>query len=135
MEEAGKEQALKQVAESSLSEKVIELATVEQRAASTERARGLAEQKAEALQGKLGETETKLAQVKSIVLALDKELVDLKETMKRCEQEFYNTGFIDAENFYCKVIFKAQRLGFTKGQMAIVNVINLLKTFSFRDPS
>ena len=43
MEEAGKEQALKQVAESSLSEKVIELATVEQRAASTERARGSAE--------------------------------------------------------------------------------------------
>lgn len=43
MEEAGKEKALKQVAESSLSEKVIELATVEQRAASTERARGSAE--------------------------------------------------------------------------------------------
>ena len=43
MEEAGKEKALKQVAESSLSEKVIELATVEQRAASTERAQGSAE--------------------------------------------------------------------------------------------
>ena len=134
MEEAGKEKALKQVAESSLSEKVIELATVEQRA-SPERAQGSAEQKAEALQGKLGETETKLAQVESIVLALDKELIDLKETMKRCEQEFYNTGFIDVENFYCNVIFKAQRLGFTKGQMATVNVINLLKTFPFRDPS
>ena len=43
MEETGKEKALKQVAKSSLSEKVIELATVEQRAASTERARGSAE--------------------------------------------------------------------------------------------
>ena len=107
MEEAGKEKALKQVVESNLSEKVIELATAEQRAASIERAWGSAEQTAEALQGKLRETKTKLAQVESIVLAFDKELVDLKETMKRCEQEFYNTSFIDAENSYCKVIFEA----------------------------
>ena len=42
MEEAGKEKALKQVAESNLSEKVIELAIVEQRA-SPERAQGSAE--------------------------------------------------------------------------------------------
>ena len=45
-----------------------ELATVEQRAATAERTQDLAEQKANVLQGKLKETETKLAQVKSTVL-------------------------------------------------------------------
>ena len=45
-----------------------ELATMEQRATTAERTQDLAEQKANVLQGKLKETETKLAHVKSIVL-------------------------------------------------------------------
>ena len=55
---------------------------MEQRAASAKRAWDSTEQKVKALQGKLGETETKLAQVESIVSAHDKELVDLKEIMR-----------------------------------------------------
>jgi len=83
----------------------------------------------------MGETKTKLAQVESIVSTRDKELVDLKETMKRCEQAFYNMGFIDAENSCDKVIFEARRHGFSEGCMAIVNAINLLDSSPFSNPS
>ena len=61
---------------------IIELATTKRRATSVEKGQELAEQKVVALQGKLEEAETKLAEATSIVLACDKELADLKETMK-----------------------------------------------------
>ena len=56
-----------------------------------------------------------MAQVKSIVSTHDKELANLKEMTKRCEQEFYNMGFTDAKNSCGKVIFKAKRFGFSQG--------------------
>ena len=40
----------------------------------------------------------KLAEAVSIVTAYDKELANLKETIKMCEQVFYNMGFKDTEN-------------------------------------
>lgn len=49
-----------------------------------------------------------------MVSASDKELADLKETMKQFEQVFY-MGFIDAENSCGLVIFKALRLGSAEG--------------------
>ena len=107
MEEADKEKALKQVAEASLNEKTLELNMAEQRATTSEKARELAEQKVEDLQGKLGEAEVKLAKFSSIVSARDKELTNLKETMKNCEQVFYNIGFKDAENLVGAVVFQA----------------------------
>ena len=58
----------------------------------------MAEQKAEDLQGKLGEIEAKLAEAMSLVSARDKELADLKKTMKTWKQVYYNKGFKDAEN-------------------------------------
>lgn len=61
MEEIDKEKVLKQVAESTLNEKVLGLATTEWRETFTERAQELAKQKMEALQGKLEEAETKIA--------------------------------------------------------------------------
>ena len=61
MEEIDKEKILKQVAESTLNEKVLGLATTEWRETFTERAQELAKQKMEALQGKLEEAETKIA--------------------------------------------------------------------------
>ncbi|XP_065636557.1 uncharacterized protein LOC136070483 [Quercus suber] len=107
MEEANKEKAQKQVAKAMLNEKVLELATVERRAAFAKKAWELAERKAKDLQGKLGEAEIKLAEVASIVSTCDKELVDLKETMKTCEQVFYNMGFKDIENLVGVVVFQA----------------------------
>ena len=71
LEEVDKEKALKQVAESNLSEKVVELTTAKQRLALAKRSRGLSEQKAEELQYKLGAVETKLAQAEILVLAHD----------------------------------------------------------------
>ena len=115
LEEVDKEKALKQVVESDLSEKVTELATVEQRLALTERSRGLSEQKAGELQYKLGATETKLAQAESLVSARNQELAYLNGTMKRSEQTFYNMGFTNAENSCSKVVFYARQLRFAEG--------------------
>lgn len=67
-----------------------------------------------------------------MVSARDKELADLKETMKQFEQVFY-MGFTDAENSCGLVIFKALKLGSAEGWMAIVDALNLLVTFPFKD--
>ena len=82
MEEANKEKALKQVTGSNLNKKTLELNVAKRRITTTERAQELAEQSAEDLQGKLGKAEVKLAKVLSIVFTRDKELGNLKETMK-----------------------------------------------------
>ena len=59
------------------------------------------------MQGKLDEAKVKLAKLSSIVFAHDKELAHLKETIKNCEQLFYNMGFKDAENSIWVVVFQA----------------------------
>ena len=69
MEEADKKKALKQVAKATLKEKVLELATTDRRAIFVERTWELAKQKVEALQGKLEEAKTKLAEAASTVSA------------------------------------------------------------------
>lgn len=74
-------------------------------------ARELAEQKVEDLQGKVDEAEVKLAEVLSIVSTLDKELANLKEMMKNCEQVFYNMGFKDAENSAVAIVFQVGNSG------------------------
>ena len=115
MEEAEKEKALKQAAEASFNEKSLELNVVKRWAITAERAQELAEQKAKDLQGKLNEVKVKLAKAVSLVSAHDKELVDLKETMKTCEQVYYNIGFKDVENSTGPMIFLARKFGFAKG--------------------
>ena len=115
MEEAEKEKALKQATEASFNEKSLELNVVKRWAITAERAQELAEQKAKDLQGKLNEVEVKLAKAVSLVSAHDKELVDLKETMKTCEQVYYNIGFKDVENSTGPMIFLARKFGFAKG--------------------
>lgn len=107
MEEADKEKVLKQIAEVSLNEKTLELNVMERRVVTTERAHELAKQKAEDLQGKLSEVEVKLTEAVSLVFARDKELADLKEILKTCEQVYYNIGFKDVENWAGPVIFQA----------------------------
>lgn len=61
----------------------------------------------------------------SLVSAYDKELVDLKEMMKNCEQVFYNMGFKDAKNSAEAIVFQARKLRFAEGWMATVNAIGL----------
>ena len=129
MEEADKEKALKQVAESNLNEKTLELNVAKRWATIAEKA----QEQAEDLQGKLGEAEVKLAKVSSIVFACDKELANLKDTMKNCEHVFYNMGFKDDENSVGAIVFQARKFGFAEGWMAMVNAIGLPDTFPFRD--
>lgn len=132
MEEVDKEKALKQVTEVSLNKKTLELNSVERQPITVERAQELAKQKVEDLQGKLEEAEVNLAKVSSIVSARDKELADLKETMKNCGQVFYNMGFKDTKNLAKAVIFQARRLGFREGWMAAINAIGLPQNSFFR---
>ena len=116
MEEVEKEKALKQAAaEASFNEKSLELNVVKRWAITAERAQELAELKAKDLQGKLNEVEVKLAKAMSLVSTHDKELVNLKETMKTCEQVYYNMGFKDVENSTGPMIFLARKFGFAKG--------------------
>ena len=85
------------------------------------------------MQGKLSEAEVKLVKVSSIVSTRDKELANLKETMKNCEQVFYNMGLKDVENLVGAIVFQARKFGFAEGWMAVVNSIGLPDTSPFRD--
>lgn len=68
------------------------------RATIAEKALELSKQKANDLQGKLGETELKLAEMASLLSARDKEFANLKGMEKAQKQTYYNKGFRDAEN-------------------------------------
>lgn len=83
----------------------------------------------------MGRHEIKLPEAASIVSARDKVLVNLKETMKTCEQVFYNMGFKDIENLVGAVVFQVQRFGFSEGWMAAMNAISLPKSFALKDAS
>ncbi|KAK9998265.1 hypothetical protein SO802_017868 [Lithocarpus litseifolius] len=95
----------------------------------------VAVEEADKEKGKLRETETKLAQAESIVLARDMEILDLIKTMKGCKQMFYNKGFTNAENSCGVVVFEAQRHGFFEGWMAAMNALNLPESSPFMDPT
>ena len=62
MKEVDKEKALKQVFEPTLQEKVLELALMEQRIVTVERAQYSFERKVGVLEGKLEDSDSKLAQ-------------------------------------------------------------------------
>ena len=71
------------------------------------KAQDFAEQKVRVLKDKQEDSDSKLAQAISMVSTRDKELANLKKTMKQSEQTFYNMGFTDVENSYNPVIFEA----------------------------
>lgn len=111
----------------------MELNVVEQRATTANRAWELAKQKAKDFQGKLEEAEVKLVEAANLVFARDKELADLKEITKTCEQVFYNMGFQGAQNSAGTIILQAWKFRFVEGWMAAVNVIGLPNTSPFRN--
>lgn len=86
IEEVDKEKALKLVIKASLQEKTLRLNVMERRATTVEKALELAKQRVEDLQGKLGKTELKLAEIASLLSTLDKELTDLKRMAKARKQ-------------------------------------------------
>ena len=69
----------------------------------------------------------------SVVSTRDKELADLKQTIKQAEQLFYDMSFNDAENSSGPITFETRRMGFMQGWMVAVDAINLPETSLFRD--
>ena len=133
MEEADKERALKEVSEANLRDLGTTLATTERRATEAKTACTLAEQRAAGLEGKLGEVEMKLARAKRLISAQNKEMADLKATVAKSEDKFYNMGFANAENSKEPIMVESQRYRFRDGWMAAVNAMGLLEDYAFRD--
>ena len=56
---------------------------------------------------KLGGTELKLAEAKSLNLAQVDEIANLKAALEACEEKWYNEGFMDAENSMEPIVYQA----------------------------
>lgn len=70
-----------------------------------EQARTLARQKVAEMEIKLGGTKLKLAEIESLNSANVKEIVELKAALEASENQWYNTGFANAENSKELVIY------------------------------
>ena len=85
-------------------------------------------------EGKLGEVEVNLAQAKSVISIMDKEIADLKVAVTHSEENFYNMGFTNAENSNEPIMFESWCYRFSEGWMAAVNVLDLPENSPSRDP-
>ena len=68
----------------------------------------MVEHKAAEMETKLREIKLRLAGAESINSARDKEIAELKATLEKSENKFYNMGFIGAENSAEPVMFQSQ---------------------------
>ena len=106
VKEADTEKALKEVVEATARDRGRPTKAAKEKAREAKRARILAKQRVADLETKLGEMELKLAEVESIISAKDKEVSELKSTLKESEDKFYDMGFADAENSYKPVVMQ-----------------------------
>ena len=113
--------------------KVVE--TAEKKAAAFEKARELSEKRSMELEGKLGETELKLAKAVSLNTAQAEELANLKVALEACENKWYNEGFADEENSVELVIQEAWKLAFKEGWLAALQVLGVPEDSPLRDPN
>ena len=86
----------------------------------TKMAQDAANWKVGVLQGKLKESNTKLAHALSVVLAQDRELEGMKKNLEQVKQKFDDTSFDDVEHSAAVVIKEARLKGFMEGWMAVV---------------
>ena len=112
VEDAERERALNDVMEATSKERAKIAATAEKKAVASDKAKALAEKRLVDLEAKVGETELKLAEAKSLNIARAGELADLRAALEGCESKWYNEGFADAENSMEPVIKEAQKLAF-----------------------
>ena len=56
-----------------------------------------------------------MVDAESIIIARDKEIVELKAALEESENKYYNMGFNDAENFAELVMFENKKYGFGEG--------------------
>lgn len=114
-EEADKEKALKDVAEATRKEKFTVAENAEVWAQEAESARAQANQQRVEVEIKLKEVELRVVDAESIIIARDKEIVELKAALEESENKYYNMGFNDAENFAELVMFENKKYGFGEG--------------------
>ena len=95
-EDAGREKALKDVAEVTAAEKLKAAEDAEKRAATAEEARARAEGLRAELEKKLGDVQLQLATSESLKTAQGEEVAALKAALHACESKWYDEGFADA---------------------------------------
>ena len=117
-EDAGREKALKDVAEITAAEKLKAAEVAERRAAAAEEAKARAEGLRAELEKKLGDVQLQLATSESLKTAQGEEVTALKAALDACESKWYDEGFADAENSAEPVIRQAHKLGFEEGWLA-----------------
>ena len=123
------------MAQSILHEKAKEVTKAEKKVVVAKGAWDATNRKVGVLEGKLEESDTKLAQALSVVSARDKELEDTRKSIEQAEQKFYDAGFDDTKRSAAVVIKEAKLKGFIEGWMVVFNGISLPLTSPFRDPS
>ena len=104
------------------------------RARASEKARILLEQRLTKMDVKLGGIDLKLAETESQNLAQVNEIVDLKAALEACEDEWYNVGFLDAENSVGPIVYQARRHRFEEGWMAAFQVMGVPTDSPLRNP-
>ena len=102
---------------------------VEKRAQSAEKTWLVAE-----MEAKLGGTELKLAEAKSLTWAQVDEIADLKPALDASEEKGYNEGFIDAENSGEPIVHQARHHGFAKGWLAALQAMIVAEDSPLRNP-
>ena len=93
----------------------------------------LVEQKLAEMDIKLGRTEFKLAEAKSLNLGHVDEIVDLKVAFEACEDKYYNIGFTNAKGSVEPIVYQAQKHGFEKGWMAALLAMGVLDDSPLRN--
>ena len=106
---------------------------MEKKAIIVEKSRDIANCKVSVLEGKLEESDTKLAQALSVISARDRGLQAMRLNLEQAKQKYYGVGFDDIECSSCVVIFEARQKGFLYGWMAAVDAINLPSSSPSRD--
>nr|XP_023904602.1 uncharacterized protein LOC112016306 [Quercus suber] len=99
VEDADREKALKDIANATAKEKSRPAEAAEKKAQSSEKAQQLAKEKVAEVEGRLEDTELKLAEVASLNLAQADQIAALKSTFEACESKWYDEGFANAEKF------------------------------------
>ncbi|KAK9987703.1 hypothetical protein SO802_027942 [Lithocarpus litseifolius] len=134
-EDAGREKALKDVAETTAKEKAKAAATAEKKAVVSEKARAAAERRSSELEAKLGDAELKLGEAESLNAAQTEELANLRAALEASESKWYNKGFADAENSVEPVIQEVRRLAFEEAWFAALKAAGVPEDSPLRDSS
>ena len=111
-EEVEREKGAWESAAKTAKEKLKAAESAEKKAAAAEKNRALAEKRCVELLAKLNKTDVKLGEAISLNTSQAEELADLRAALEAYEQEWYNEGFVDAEQSAELVVAQARKLGF-----------------------